>query len=171
MYEETIKSHLKQNLKILDADQLFKIPKLSNKLVLLTGTCTRMILFNLKFKLLLESSIFLAKLRTLYGTLFGALFFLLLATSEAEKGINQDFKSQEKRLNDDHFIHVYYHVHIKVKKIKLKLIKKTILKIYYCAAGIYSITDMCIKRVMAINFLSSNLWLALAKFKKKKPVF
>lgn len=84
---------------------------------------------------------------------------------------NQDFKSQEKRLNDDHFIHVYYHVHIKVKKIKLKLIKKTILKIYYCAAGIYSITDMCIKRVMAINFLSSNLWLALAKFKKKKPVF
>lgn len=127
LYEETIKSHLKQNLKILDADQLFKIPKLSNKLGLLTGTC--MILFNLKFKLLLESSIFLAKLRTLYGTLFGALFFLLLATSEAEKGINQDFKSQEKRLNDDHFIHVYYHVHIKVKKIKLKLIKKTVLKI------------------------------------------
>lgn len=73
----------------------------------------------------------MAKLRTLYGTLFGALFFLLLATSEAEKGINQDFKSQEKRLNDDHFTHVYYHVHtcIKEKKIKLKLIKKTVLKI------------------------------------------
>lgn len=97
----------------MDADQLFKIRKLSNKLGLLTGTC--MILFNLKFKLLLESSIFLAKLRTLYGTLFGALFFLLLATSEAEKGINQDFKSQEKRLNDDHFTHVYHHVYIKGK--------------------------------------------------------
>lgn len=80
-------------------------------------------------------------------------------------------KISKVKKNDDHFTHVYYHVHIKGKKIKLKLIKKTILKIYYCAAGIYSITDMCIKRVMAINFLSSNLWLALAKFKKKKPVF
>lgn len=50
----------------------------------------------LNLKLLLESSIFLAKLRTLYGTLFGALFFLLLATSEAEKVINQDFKTQHK---------------------------------------------------------------------------
>ena len=34
--------------------------------------------------ILLSSSIFLAKLRTLYGTLLGVLLFLLLATSEAK---------------------------------------------------------------------------------------
>lgn len=74
----------------------------------------------------------MAKLRTLYGTLFGALFFLLLATSEAEKGINQDFKSQEKRLNDDHFTHVYHHVYIKGKH-ETQVNKENCLKNILCS--------------------------------------
>lgn len=117
----------------------------------------------LNLKPLLESSIFLAKLRTLYGTLFGALFFLLLATSEAEKVINQDFKTQHKEKMIITLNLIMYKKN--GKKIKLKFLKKTFLKIYD-AEGMYSITDMN-RVIMALNFLSlSNLWLTWLRWAK-----